>query len=72
LKREAKDKKDEGDERIILFTEITSKMLNPRIDKKLASVYKSVLFNLTKAFSQNEDLLKFIKGTYKELLKNYL
>ena len=55
-----------------MFTEMTGKMLNPRIDKKLAAVYKACLFNLTKSFQQNPKLGKFIKGTYKELLKSYL
>lgn len=50
LKKVDESEKDEGDERVILFTEMTGKMLNPRIDKKLAAVYKSCLFNLTKAF----------------------
>ena len=56
----------------ILFTEIIQKIINPKIDPKVSSVYKAAFFYLVKTLKQDKEFKKFIKSTYKELLKCYL
>jgi len=59
-------------DKTILFTEILSKILNPKIDPKLSSVYRTAFFYIIKSLKDDKDFKKLIRSPYKELLRCYL
>lgn len=61
-----------NEDRILLFTEIMSKILNPKIDKKISSIYKTCFFFLSRTFRADESMRKFVKSSFKQLLISYL
>jgi hypothetical protein len=56
----------------ILFTEILTKILNPKIDPKVSSVYKTAFFYIIKSLKDDPEFKKLIRSSYKELLRCYL
>jgi len=63
---------DENEQdKIVLFTEILGKMLNPKINKKLSSVYQEVCSTMSKS-NKSAKLTKFIKSNFKNILKQFL
>lgn len=71
-KSSLKHSEDDSHAITILFTEIIHKILNPKIDPKVSSVYRTAFFYLVKVLKEDKEFRKFIKSTYKELLKCYL
>ena len=65
---------DENEKRhkTMLFTEILAKILNPKIDSKVSSVYKTAFFYVIKSLKEDKDFKKLIRSSYKELLRCYL
>lgn len=77
MAKETKSIEGESDEndkshKTILFTEILSKILNPKLDPKVSSVYRTAFFYVIKSLKDNKDFKKLIKSSYKELLRCYL
>lgn len=65
---------DESEKRhkTILFTEILAKILNPKLDSKVSSVYRTAFFYVIKSLKEDKDFKKLIRSSYKELLRCYL
>lgn len=62
----------EKNNKVILFTEILTKILNPKFDAKVSSVYRSAFFFVIKSLKEDKDFKKLVRSSYKELLKCYL
>ena len=69
---EGEDDVDEKNHKTILFTEILTKILNPKMDAKVTSVYRTAFFYIIKSLKEDKDFRKLIRSSYKELLKCYL
>lgn len=63
---------NEKNHKTILFTEILTKILNPKLDAKVSSVYRTAFFYVIKSLKEDKDFRKLIRSSYKELLKCYL
>ena len=66
------DTDNEKSHKTILFTEILTKILNPKLDSKVTSVYRTAFFYIIKSLKEDKDFRKLIRSSYKELLKCYL
>lgn len=69
---ENNDEESEKNNKTILFTEILSKILNPKIDSKVSRVYRTAFFYVIKSLKEEKGFKKLIRSSYKELLKCYL
>ncbi len=67
-----KDGEEEKNSKTILFTEILTKILNPKLDSKVTSVYRTAFFYVIKSLKEDKEFRKLIRSSYKELLKCYL
>lgn len=63
---------EEKQGKTILFTEILTKILNPKLDPKVSSVYRAAFFYVIKSLKEDKDFRKLIRSSYKELLRCYL
>lgn len=63
---------EEKQGKTILFTEILTKVLNPKLDQKVSSVYRTAFFYVIKSLKEDKDFRKLIRSSYKELLRCYL
>lgn len=63
---------DSKNNKTILFTEILTKILNPKLDPKVSSVYRTAFFFIIKSLKEDKEFKKLIRSSYKELLRWYL
>ena len=71
LANKASQEEEATEEKTILFTEVMSKLINPKIDDKIRNAYRTCFFYFTKSFSGNPQMKKVVVATYKELFKQY-
>jgi hypothetical protein len=73
MAKETKNVDDNSEEtknhKTILFTEILTKILNPKLDPKVSSVYRTAFFFIIKSLKEDKEFKKLIRSSYKELLR---